>query len=259
MITGLILIKGLIAAVIVGFVTASIKSWIDRVFLVIMLVGILGLPISQAIIINIIVVALAALLMVIRQRKMLNTAVPAGKTEWLMIVPFAFIGGIAGRFISTALSPKGLLILLGIYAILVGLRIFFIKPLPERETKSHSAWMAPIALLSGILGGFLSTGGKPYAVPAYNNAMGHHPQRAYAFASLSIAVSIWSALATQLFFIQVPDSGVFILGLYEFAIITVTALIVNRFWSQKLNKVVNLTIAPILIIVGIKFIIQSLG
>ena len=69
MLSTAILLKGLIAALIVGFVTASIKSWVDRVFLVIMLVGIVGLPIAEAIVVNLGVVALAALLMVIRQRR----------------------------------------------------------------------------------------------------------------------------------------------------------------------------------------------
>ena len=27
----------------------------------------------------------------------------------------------------------------------------------------------------GLLAGLISAGGKPFAVPAYNNAMGHHP------------------------------------------------------------------------------------
>ncbi len=74
MISGMILLKGLLAAIIVGFVTASIKSWMDRVFLVIMLTGIVGLPIRDAILVNLVVVGLAALMMVIRQRKMLKAS-----------------------------------------------------------------------------------------------------------------------------------------------------------------------------------------
>lgn len=66
MISGIILLKGLVAALIVGFMTASIKSWVDRIFLVIMLVGIVGLPIAEAMIVNLGVVAFAALLVVRR-------------------------------------------------------------------------------------------------------------------------------------------------------------------------------------------------
>lgn len=173
-ITGILLLKGLIAALIVGFVTASIRSWVDRVFLVIMLVSIVGLPIGEAIVVNLIVVALAAVMMVIRQRKVLSAAVPTGGMEWLLIVIPGLAGGVIGRFAASSVAPKTLLFVLAVYAILVGLRIFFIKPLPERETKAHPAWFAPVSLGSGLLAGFISAGGKPFAVPAYNNATGHH-------------------------------------------------------------------------------------
>jgi uncharacterized membrane protein YfcA len=257
MISGIILLKGLVAALIVGFVTASIKSWVDRVFLVIMLVGIVGLPIGEAIIVNLGVVALAALLMVIRQRKALHAAAPFGKSAWLLIVLPAVAGGVIGRFAASAVSPKVLLAALGVYAILVGLRIFFIKPLPERENKAHLAWLSPIGLGSGLLAGFLSAGGKPFAVPAYNNAMGHHPQRAYAFASLGVAAAVWAALAAQVAFVAIPSASDLLLALYEFALVTTVALFVSRFWSEKLNKVVNLVVSPILIAVGIRFIFMA--
>jgi len=35
-----VLLKGLVAGVIVGFVTGAIRSWVDRLFLVLLLVGI---------------------------------------------------------------------------------------------------------------------------------------------------------------------------------------------------------------------------
>ena len=35
-----------------------------------------------------------------------------------------------------------------------------------------------------------------------------------------------------------------VLALYEFVFVTLVALITNKFWSEKLNKIVNLTIEP---------------
>ncbi len=49
------------------------------------------------------------------------------------------------------------------------------------------------------------------------------------------------------------------LALYEFILVTAVALIVNKFWSQKLNKIVNLIIAPLLILVGLRFILMALS
>ena len=258
MLSSSILIKGFVAAVIVGFVTSSIRSWVDRVFLVIILVGLVGLPIGNAIVVNLTVVALAALLLAFRQRAVFRSAVSAENPLWVLIIAPAVVGGIVGRLAASAVTPVILLTLLGVYAILVGLRIFFIKPLPERGQKAHFAWAAPVSLGSGLLMGIMSTGAKPFAVPAYNNAMGHHPRTAYAFATLGVVSAAWSALATQFIAVAVPTSADLLLALYEFVLITVTALIVNRFWSERLNRIVNLTIAPVLIIVGIRFIIMTL-
>ncbi len=252
-ISGIVMLKGLGAALVVGFVTASIRTWVDRFFLLIMLVGIVGLPIGEAILVNLVVVSLSAFLMLLRQRKALSSATSV-QTVSFLIVAAAVAGGVAGRIIGAMASPKVLLAALGVYAVLVGIRILLIKPLSEREAKAHPAWFAPVALGSGLLTGFLSAGGKPFAVPAYNNAMGHHPQTAYAYASLGVVAAAWSALATQFGFVSVVSLADVVLGLYEFVLVTVFALVVNKLWSERLNRVVNLTIAPILIIVGVRFI-----
>jgi hypothetical protein len=252
-----LLLRGLLAALIVGFVTSSIRSWVDRVFLVIMLTGIVGLPIVQAIQINLIVIALAALLALLQQRKQLHGAVPPGSHEWLLITIPAFLGGVAGRVIANQIKPTMLLGLLGVYAILVGLRIFIIKPLSEKETKAHPSWFIPVSLGSGLLTGLISAGGKPFAVPLYNNAMGHHPQKAYALATVAVVTAAWTALGTQLV-LALPSWSQLILALYEFVLVTVVALIVQKFWTEKLAKIVNLTIAPILILVGIRFLLVAI-
>ncbi|HOT60556.1 MAG TPA: sulfite exporter TauE/SafE family protein [Spirochaetales bacterium] len=121
-----------------------------------MLVGIVGLPITEAIIVNLVVVALAALFMVIHQKKMLSTHVPTGKREWILIAIPAFLGVIGGRLLGSRLSPHVLVSILGVYAILVGVRIFFIKPLPGREVKAHESWLAPASLTAGVLEGLIS-------------------------------------------------------------------------------------------------------
>jgi hypothetical protein len=87
--------------------------------------------------------------------------------------------------------------------------------------------------------------------------MGHNPQRAYVLASLGVVAAAWSALATQIAFIALPTLTDLLLAIYLFFLVTIVALIVNRFRSQKLNRAVNLTIAPILIVVGIRFLVMA--
>jgi uncharacterized membrane protein YfcA len=253
--TLLLLIKVLVASLIVGFVTASIKSWVDRVFLVIMLTGLVGLPITQSITINLVVLALASLMLALRQSDVLKSV----REDWALLIIPAILGGILGRLLGLSVSASVLLVTLGTYAILTGLRLLFIKPMPERDDKAHPAWQVPIAFFFGGLTGLISAGGKPFSVPIYNWAMGHHPQRAYALASVGVTAAAWSAIGAQVATgtpLAPADLG---LAVYAFILVTLTALGVNRFWSPKLNQIVTWIISPLLILIGIRFIMLGLA
>jgi len=253
--TLLLLIKGLLAAVIVGFVTSSIKSWVDRIFMVIMLVSIVSLPIQDAIVINLIVLGLSALMLALRQWPVLNSV----REDWPRLIIPSILSGVLGRLLALKTGAPVLLLVLGIYAILVGLRLVLIKPMPEREGKAHSNWLIPVEFLAGGLTGFLSAGGKPFKVPVYNWILGHHPQRAYAMASVGVSVAAWSALTTQIAVGQPISVGNLAFALYEFIVVTLVALGIERIWSPKLNKIVTWIIAPILLLVGIRFILLGIA
>lgn len=249
------LIKGLVAGVIVGFVTGSIRSWVDRFFLVLLLFGMLGLPIGEAVTVNLVVVALAALLLTLRQ----GEALASVREHWPLVILPAVLGGMLGRLVGLAAAASALLGVLGLYAILVGVRLVAIRPVPEREEKAHPAWLAPVAFLGGGMAGFLSAGAKPFAVPVSNWALGHHPKRAYALSALGVTTATWIALLTQIATghpLAVKD---LLLAAYEFTVITLTALAVERIWSEKLAKVVTLIIAPLLVLVGIRFVLLAWG
>lgn len=250
-----LLIKALVASLIVGFVTASIKSWVDRFFLIILLTGLVGLPIQRSIAINLVVVALAALMLALRQGEVLRSV----RADWALLIVPAVLGGIVGRLLGLAVTAQVLLITLGVYAVLVGLRLAFIKPLPERADKAHPAWQAPVALLFGGLTGLISAGGKPFSVPIYNWAMGHHPQRAYALASVGVTAAAWSAIAAQVATGRPLAAADLALAIYAFVIITLTALGVNRFWTLRLNRVITWIISPLLVLIGIRYIMMGLA
>lgn len=249
---GILLLKGLAAGLIVGFVTASIQSWVDRFFLVIILVGLLKLPIQEAVVINLVVVSLAALMMVLRQSQVLTSV----QAEWPLVVLPAVLGGALGRLLALNIGAKWLLGTLGVYAILAGLRLVLIRPMPERDDKAHPAWIVPIAAASGVLAGLLSAGGKPFTVPLYNAALGHHPRRAYALASLGVVSGAWIGLLTQMAVGHPLDQRDLLLALYLFVVIVLTALAVERIWTPKLSRIVSYVIAPILVVVGARFLLM---
>ncbi|MGC8827905.1 MAG: TSUP family transporter [Anaerolineae bacterium] len=251
--TTLLLAKVLLAGLIVGFVTASIQSWVDRFFLVILLTGLVGLPIQRSITINLIVVVLAALMMALRQSSVLTSV----REDWALLIIPALVGGALGRLVGLQLPAPILLLILGIYAILAGLRMAFIKPMSERGDHPHPAWLAVVASGFGGLTGLLSAGGKPFTVPIYNWIMGHHPKRAYAMASVGVTAAAWSAVGTQVAVGTSVSPADMALALYAFIIITLVALGVQRFWTPRLNQIVTWIIAPLLVLVGIRFILVS--
>ncbi len=249
-----LLLKALLGALIVGFVTASIQSWVDRFFLVILLVSLVGLPIQDVVTINLIVVSLAALMMLLRQTEILTSV----RQDWPLVVVPAAVGAVLGRVISLNVSANVLMILLGIYAVLAGLRLAFIRPLPEKDTQAHPAWLAPIAFVAALLTGLLSAGAKVFQVPLFNIALGRHPKQAYALAALSVSVSAPLALATQISLGAALTASQILLALYLFALIVGVALMVQRFWTPKLNQIVTWIIAPVLVLVGIRFLLLAL-
>ena len=245
-----LLAKGLLAAVIVGFVTASIQSWVDRFFLVILLIGIVGLPISQVIPINLIVVSLAALMLALRQTDVLISV----RQDWAVVVISAVVGAVLGRVISLSIPPAALTVVLGIYAILAGLRLVLVRPLPEKEARAHPAWIAPVAFGAALLTGLLSAGGKVFQVPLYNAALGRHPKQAYALAALSVSVAAPLALATQVSLGMPLTAAQVLFSLFLFVVIAGVALLVQHFWTQALNRWVTWIISPILVLVGARFL-----
>ncbi len=129
--------------------------------------------------------------------------------------------------------------------------------MPQKEISAHAAWQAPVAFLAAGFTGLLSAGGKPFKVPAYNWLLGHHPQKAYALASVGVAAAAWSALLTQFAVGATLSAADLSLAIYEFIVVTLTALGVQRIWTPKLGKVVTWLVAPILLLVGFRFLMMA--
>jgi hypothetical protein len=91
-------------------------------------------------------------------------------------------------------------------------------------------------------------------VPLYNAALGHHPRRSYALASLGVVSGAWVGLLTQVALGHPLDQGDLLLALYLFVVIVPTALLIERLWSPKLNRIVTYVVAPVLVLVGTRFL-----
>ncbi|QQE81583.1 hypothetical protein [Alicyclobacillus sp. SO9] len=114
----------ILIALIVGVVTTYLKNTIDRIFLVLLLVLWVGFGIQQAVVINALVMLLASLLFFRGARPQLFQL--PGAVRWSVVI-LSFVGGIVGRWLGLHTSSRGLLLILGIYAAFVGLRLLIIE------------------------------------------------------------------------------------------------------------------------------------
>ncbi len=252
-----LIIKAILAALIVGFVTASIKINMDRFFLVILLLFLVGLPFQEAILINLLVVLAAAAVLFYRQSRGLRKL----PRHYLgPIVAASALGGLVGRGVALVLPQPVLLILFGIYAVGVGLRLVLVKMHPKGAMTCPPTRLVPLFLSFGLVTGLLSAGGKPYKVPILNRWFGFPPPMAYMLSTVGVATAVVAALVAQL----ALKPGAFtaeIAAWAAFFVVAITAvsLVVERFWTEALQKYVSWTIAPILVLVGMRFLLVALA
>lgn len=248
-------VTALVIAAIVGFVTASIKSYVDRIFLVLLAVFLLRLPLTQAIVVNLLVVFLAGVFFFARNESAL-AKIPQS-VAWAT-VSTSFVAAAIGRAVGLTTSPGLLAVLLGIYAIGVALRLALVKVVPPAETTPPHAGLAWLNGLFGFLTGLLSAGGKPFLVPAFVKIHKLHPGVAYLLSSVAVLGASMGALGAQI--ILAPQALVavnFIWAVYFYIAITGVALLVERVWTPGLQKGVTYAIIPLLIVAGIKLILMA--
>ena len=65
-------------------------------------------------------------------------------------------------------------------------------------------------------------------------------------------MATWIAVLTQVATGHPLPVKDVLLAVFEFVVITSTALAVERVWSERLAKVVTLVIAPLLVLVGVR-------
>jgi len=241
----------ILISIIVGFVTTYLKMAIDRFFLVLLLVLWMGFGIQQAIVINALVMLLASLI-VFRSLRSQLAAVPGG-VRWAVII-LSCAGGILGRWIGLQSSSRALLIVLGIYAAVVGLRLLLVKPMMRPDATIHSS-VAIVTFPFSILTGVLSPGGKPLQIPLLAKLFKLSMAQAYVVATLATMSSIVGFLIGQLWFaknIPLPDlswSWMYLLG------ITVVMFVFEPFWNAKVQKWLSYLVGVLLVLVGIRLFI----
>ncbi len=162
----------LLVILIVGFITAGLTIRFDRFFTILLLLFIFGFNIQNSIDIFLWVIMLGAL-MIILQNKTKIAQLPAQmkKKLFLLIPLFTFIASWLGSLLFVQVSSNVLIIILGILAILYGLRLMFVH-FQQHELefeKGHPGITKICGLLgpwiSGFSIGLVGTSLKPLKIP----------------------------------------------------------------------------------------------
>jgi uncharacterized membrane protein YfcA len=240
----------MLVALIVGFVTTYLNITIDRVFLVLLLVLWMGMDMQQAIVINALVMGLAALLF-FRGQKSHLAQIPRPVVGSIVIL--SLLGGLISRWVSLQLSDRTLLIVLGAYAIVVGLRLLILKPkmVPNGSYRTRAS---VITFIFSLLTGFISAGGKPLQIPLLVKRCKLSMAQAYLVASLGTMSAVAGLLIGQVWFARVTFEDLAWSWLY-YAAITLVMFIFEPLRSNKVQKWVTLIAGVLLTLVGLKLII----
>ena len=245
-------------ALIVGFVTSSLRIWIDRVFVALLLLTMGHLHIDTAVRVNLLVLLLAAVSHgAIRREGWLWGAFARFPSweGWAAVIA-GFAGGALGRLWAHSLSAAILIGILGAYAVAMGLRLLFVKPGAGKPEPEHPSWIAPISLGAGLFTGLISAGGKPFAVPLYNWAVGHKMPVAYAIGTFGTIAAAAGAVFGEYVYGNGFSAAMWTTALAIWVGVSIVAWLTDLIWSPRLMKIVAILVALTLITIGVKFMMQ---
>lgn len=253
----------LIVSLIVGFVTAGLKIQFDRFFAIILLVSLMGLSVAGAINTFLWIMFLSAGYVLLKNKEKIKGMPRVNKTKFITIIPLlSFVGVFIGTIIFNKVSNEVLMIILGILALLYGLRLIFIHFKPhEFEYKNEKPIYQKICglfgpVVSGFFTGLIGTTLKslkiPFAVKIGHMNMGqvYLGNTITAFYSSFFAIVLHSIYSKQ----NAMTLNNAFLGVGLWLMIHVVYTITNLYFKDKWRKTFQILIGVILIIVAFKFL-----
>jgi uncharacterized membrane protein YfcA len=135
----------------------------------------------------------------------------ADKKELTWLLPFSFVGMVIGITLLLKSPPEPLLITLGIFAALNGLRVLMKKKSSPLRTISRY-WSVPFGVIGGVFTSLFATGGPIYA--SYLAMRLHQPNTLRATMAFAILIFVFLRLIFMVVTGLILDWHVLILALF---------------------------------------------
>lgn len=252
-----------LVALIVGFVTAGLKIRFDRFFSIILLLTLAKLSIFNAINISLWIIFFGSLWFLFENRDKLKKLPQENKKKFLTIIPLlTFVGVVIGTYLFARISPHSLLIVLGILALLYGLRLIFIH---FQEHEHHHKNERPLILkMCGLLGpivsgffvGLISTGIKPLKISFAVKVGKMNMAQTYLGNAITATYASFFAIILHSFYsvgrlISIADVWI---GIGLWVAIHLVYQATNLVFPSRWQKSFQVVIGFVLILVSIKFL-----
>ena len=257
------ILEFLLTILIVGFVTAGLNIKFDRFFTILLLLFIFGLSIFNAINIFLWVIMLGALMILLSNKDKISSLPRDMKIKLFVMVPlFTLVATFFGSWLFSISSQSVLIIILGILAILYGLRLAFIHfKKQELDLQNGNPLVAKICglfgpILSGFSIGLVGTSLKPLKIPFALKIGKMNLKKVYLGNTISTFFASLFAILWHFVFTTGMTINIFyeqmILGAALWTGIHYAFEITNLFFKEKWRKGFQILIGVILILASIK-------
>lgn len=254
---------------IVGFVTAGLNIKFDRFFTILLLLFIMKLTIFKAVNLFLWIILFGALMIILNNAKKIGTLPKKMKMKLFILIPiFTLVATWFGSYLFSIASSSVLLIVLGVLAVLYGIRLIVIHFEPhEMDLENASPVVTKICglfgpIISGFFIGIIGTSLKPLKMAFAIKIGKMNAKQVYlgntitTFFASSFAI-MWHYIFSKGIEHSITSFyGELLLGAALWTGIHYMFEVTNLFFKNKWRKPFQMFIGVILLLVSIKVFMQ---
>ena len=248
---------------IVGIVTAGLTIKFDRFFAILMLIFLFNYSVFDAVNVFLWIIMSGALMILLDNKDKIAGLPKQMKIKMFVMIPvFTIIASFLGTMLFISSSKTPLIIVLGILAILYGLRLILIHFKPEEMDLQNAnptivkfcGLFGPI--LSGFSIGFIGTSLKPLKIPFAVRIGKMNMKQVYLGNTVTTFFASSFAIMWHYFLGKTSTPGIFyqqlLLGAALWTGIHYMSEITNLLFSHKWKKLFQIIIGAALVLASIK-------